>query len=287
MPTFATPGPVAVTVEVNDAEVRLAASDRADTVVLVEPVNKANRSDVEVADHTNVEFTSGHLLVTTNAAGDRHGAGQDRSIVVTIHLPADSSLVAHLAQAEVHANGPLGVCEVHLASAAVELDRVRALRAHIADGDVAVGHITGSAEIDAASAAVRIGEVGGTVRFESSTGRIRIGDASDDLDLSTVNGGVEIERADGNVTAKTVDGAIRVGRLTSGRADLMNSSGNIEIGISEGSAAWIDATSTKGAVRSALRAQENPDDFENTVKVHARTRSGDIVIRRAAAEPTA
>jgi hypothetical protein len=36
MPTFATPGPVAATVEVAGAQVRVTASDRTDTVVLVE-----------------------------------------------------------------------------------------------------------------------------------------------------------------------------------------------------------------------------------------------------------
>ena len=36
MTTFATPGPIAATVEVAGAQVRVTASDRADTVVLVE-----------------------------------------------------------------------------------------------------------------------------------------------------------------------------------------------------------------------------------------------------------
>jgi len=40
MPTFATPGPIAATVEVAGAQVRVSASDRTDTVVLVEPINR-------------------------------------------------------------------------------------------------------------------------------------------------------------------------------------------------------------------------------------------------------
>ena len=56
MPTFVTPGPIAAAVEVAGAQVRVTASDRADTVVLVEPINNASRSDVKVADKTNVDF---------------------------------------------------------------------------------------------------------------------------------------------------------------------------------------------------------------------------------------
>jgi hypothetical protein len=61
MPIFATPGPVNATVEVAGARVRVTASDRTDTVVLVEPINEASRSDVKVADKAKVDFTDGQL----------------------------------------------------------------------------------------------------------------------------------------------------------------------------------------------------------------------------------
>jgi hypothetical protein len=41
MPTFATPGPIAATVVVGGAEVRVTASDRTDTMVLVEPIDRS------------------------------------------------------------------------------------------------------------------------------------------------------------------------------------------------------------------------------------------------------
>jgi hypothetical protein len=39
MPTFTTPGPITATVQVAGAQVRVSASDRTDTVVLVEPID--------------------------------------------------------------------------------------------------------------------------------------------------------------------------------------------------------------------------------------------------------
>ena len=277
MPTFATPGPIAATVQLAGAQVRVTASDRTDTVVLVEPINEASRSDVKVADKTKVDFAGGQLSVKTTTPGDKNG-----SVAITIDLPAGSSLVAYLAHSGVRADGSFGESELHMASGRVQLDRVDALQANIAAGEVAIGHIAGRATIDGGAVAVRISEVKGTVGLRSSGGQIWIGHASADLDLSSGSGGFDIDRADGSVTAKTGNGAIRIGRLTRGQAELSNRSGNIEVGISEGTAARVDANSKRGSVRNSVPSQENPDPSDDKVTVHARTRYGDIIIQRAA-----
>ena len=277
MPAFDTPGPIAATVVVGGARVRLTASDRTDTVVLVEPVDQASQSDVRVASKTKVDFAGGQLSVKTTASGDKDG-----SVVITIDLPAGSSLVAYLAHSSVQADGSLGECELHMASGRVQIDRISALQANIAAGEVTIGHIDERANIDGAAFAMRISEVEDTVKLSSSGGRTWIGHASADLDLSSGHGGFDIDRADGSVTAKTGDGAIRIGRLTRGQAELMNGSGNIEVGISKGTAARVDAHSERGSVRNSVPSQENPGPSDSKVTVHARTRHGDIIIQRAA-----
>ena len=259
MPTFATPGPIAATVQVAGARVRVTASDRTDTVVLVEPVNVASRTDVKVANKTKVDFAGGQLSVKTTAPGDKDG-----SVAITIDLPAGSSLVAYLAHSGVHADGSLGDCELHMASGQVQLDRVDALQANIAAGEVAIGHIAGRADID------------------GSRGHVWIGHASADLEVSSASGGVDIDRADGSVTATTASGPIRIGRMTQGHAKLMNGSGDIEVGISEGAAAHVDVSSERGSVRNSVAAPDSPGASDATVSVHARTRHGDIVVHRAA-----
>ena len=57
---------------------------------------------------------------------------------------------------------------------------------------------------------------------------------------------------------------------------------NTMVGISEGTAARVDANSERGSVRNSVPSQENPDTSDNKVTVHARTRHGDIIIQRAA-----
>ena len=277
MPAFATPGPIAATVEVAGARVRATASDRTDTVVLVKPVNEASRPDVKVASKTKVDFADGQLSVKTTTPGDKSG-----SVTITIDLPAGSSLAAYLAHSSVQVDGPVGQCELHLASGEVRLDRIDALQASIASGEVAIGHIAGPANIDGGAFAMRIGEVKGTVGLSSSGGQAWIGHARGDLDLSSGSGDFDVDRADGSITATTASGAIRIGRMTHGQAKLMNGSGNIEVGISEGTAASIDANSERGAVHDFVSSQGNSGPPDPEVMVHARTRHGDIIIQRAA-----
>jgi DUF4097 and DUF4098 domain-containing protein YvlB len=171
-----------------------------------------------------------------------------------------------------------------MASGRVQLDRIDALRANISAGEVAIAHIAGRADIEGGAFAVRIGEVEGPVGITSSGGQAWIGHAGADLELSSASGGFDIDRADGSVTATTASGAIRIGRMTHGQAKLMNGSGNIEVGISDGTAAYIDVNSERGAVRNSVASPspEGTDASHAPVMVHARTRHGDIIIQRAA-----
>ncbi|MGD3106695.1 DUF4097 family beta strand repeat-containing protein, partial [Streptomyces sp. YGL11-2] len=84
-----------------------------------------------------------------------------------------------------------------------------------------------------------------------------------------------------SVTATNAHGTLRVTELTRGTTKLETSHGAIDIGIREGTAAWLDVSSDHGQVRNTLASSEAPQETEDTVKVHARTRYGNIDIRRA------
>lgn len=201
MPTFATPGPIAATVQVAGARVRLTATDRTDTVVLVEPINAASRSDVKVANKTKVEFAGGQLSVKTTAAGDKHG-----SVAITIDLPAGSSLVVYLAHSSVRAHGSFGECELHMASGRVELDRVDALQANISAGEVAVGHVAGPAEIEGGASEVRIDQADGSVSAKTASGAIRIGRMTHgQAKLMSGSGNIEVGISEGAAASVDLD----------------------------------------------------------------------------------
>ena len=63
MPKFETPQPIAITVDVILGDVKIIASDRADTVVEVRPSDPSKKDDVRAAQETEVDFVAGHLTV--------------------------------------------------------------------------------------------------------------------------------------------------------------------------------------------------------------------------------
>nr|WP_206742970.1 DUF4097 family beta strand repeat-containing protein [Streptomyces natalensis] len=261
---------------------RIVASDRADTAVQINPGNKASASDAKVAEQTQVDFSGGRLVVIApEPSGLKSIIGTESSVDVTIELPAGSSLEATTAKAEIRAEGSLGECRVHTASGHVRLDRTGALHADSADGPLTVEHVSGHATVSVASGRVRIGEIDGTAAIDSGNGDIWVGYATQDLEIGTANGDIAVDRADANVTAQTSGGSIRIGEVARGRAELMTAEGQLDVGIREGSAAWIDARSRTGSVRNSLAQQDGPEQFAEKVKVRAHTRSGDVVIRRA------
>ncbi|GAA4010935.1 hypothetical protein GCM10022247_36500 [Allokutzneria multivorans] len=276
MSTFTTPAPVSATVEVAGAQVRVIASDRTDTVVRVEPIDAANRSDVKVADRTKVAFADGALSVKTTVSGSKSG-----SVAITIDLPTGSALATYLAHSTVRGEGSFGACELHIASGRVHLDDVEAVRANLTGGEVTIGSVAGRTDVDGAVFDMRIGEAGGPVVLSGSGGQTWIGHARADLDLRSASGGFDIDRADAGVAAETANGRIRIGMVTRGRTKLVNSSGTIEVGVAEDSAASIDVSSERGATHDFVSQHGNPASATEKVMVHARTRNGDIVVQRA------
>lgn len=274
MPTFTTPNPIAATVEVAGAELRITASDRPDAVVDVRPLN-TDKLSIKVAERTEVELVDGRLSIKTKTAGDKEG-----SVAITVELPAGSRLAAYLAYSTVRTDGDLGAIELHLASGWVRLDKIDSLKASIASGDIEIGTIGGRADIDGASFSLRIAEVAGPVSFANAGGKVWIGHAAGDITLGGANSTFDIGQADGDVNVETAGGAIRIGRMTNGRAKLRNASGNIEVGVAESAAASIDVDSERGAVHDFVSSPAEPRAADPKVSIFARTRHGDITLQR-------
>ena len=57
--------------------------------------------------------------------------------------------------------------------------------------------------------------------------------------------------------------------------------GDLEIGIAEGTAAWLEVNTGFGQVRNLLDNTTRPKESDQTVEVRARTSFGGITIRRS------
>ncbi|WP_327092703.1 DUF4097 domain-containing protein [Nonomuraea sp. NBC_01738] len=280
MAAFDTPEPISALIELAAGEVRVVAGERTDTLVEVVPSDPFNDDDVRAAEQARIELSGGRLLVRTARASGWSLFGWGGSVQARVELPAGSRLDVR-ATGDVHAGGRLQETRVTTASGRIQLDHGGKLRLHTADGDITVTSASGHSEIITANGEIRVGSVDGSAVVKTSNGDISLGLISGEARLNTASGDITVERALSGVGAKTAYGSIVVGRVERGSVHLETSAGELEVGIAQGSAAWLDVESQYGSVQVALEEGDGPRAGEQSVEVRARTAYGDIRIRRA------
>ncbi|WP_326816280.1 DUF4097 domain-containing protein [Streptomyces sp. NBC_01762] len=280
MPSFDTPEPISATAHVEAGSIQFTAGDRLDTVVEVQPRDPKRDQDVRAAGQTEVTYASGVLTVRTPKS---NLFGRTGTVDVTVELPTGSRIDTTGAWVQVLGEGRLGEVHVKTSSGDVRLDTTGPLQLTASHGSITVDRVEGMAEITTSSGSLRVGLVDGPAVLKNSHGTTTVGAATGELRVSGANGDIEIRRAEDSVTATTAHGTLRVGDVARGTVQLETSYGAIEVGVREGTAAWLDVSSGSGQVRNTLTASETPEKTEDTVKVRARTRYGNIDVRRAKA----
>jgi DUF4097 and DUF4098 domain-containing protein YvlB len=288
MPTFDTPAPISVTVELGVGDLRVTATDRTDTVVEVRPSDPAKKSDVAAAEQTRVDYANGSLLIKAPTGWRYLGPGKRTgSVDILIDVTAGSQLHATSGVGSLHCSGRLGECRFNTGIGDIQVTEVARIEFRSGVGDITVDRATGHADIKTGSGSVRIGSVAGTSVVRNANGDTWIGDVSDDLRVSSANGRIVVDRAGATVTAKTANGDIRIGEVRRGTVVAHTSMGAVDIGVLEGVAAWLDLNTSFGKVANALDAATKPEDGADQVEVRARTSFGDIRIHRAVAAAAA
>jgi len=281
MSDYQTPEPISVTLELGVGNVRIAASDRTDTVVEVRPSDETDESDVTAAEQVRVDYANGTLRVTGPKIRAFDFSRKTRSVDVSIELPSDSQVSAETQMGDFRGVGRLGQCGLKTSMGNVWLERTGPLRLHTGFGQVTAGGIAGNAEISAGSGKVQIGEVGGSAVVKNSNGDTTIDAVTGDVQVRAANGDISVDRAGAGVDAKTSNGAIRLGEVARGSVVLATAAGNLDIGIAEGTAAWLDVNTGYGRVRNLLDNAARPGETDETVEVRGRTSYGDITIHRS------
>ncbi|MGC9442428.1 DUF4097 family beta strand repeat-containing protein [Streptomyces sp. WG5] len=280
MPSFDTPEAISATARVEAGSIQFAAGDRVETVVEVRPRDPGKDLDVRTADQTEVTYANGELTVRTPKSGL---FGRTGTVDVTVELPTGSRVDLTGAWAQVLGEGRLGEVHVKVSSGDVRLDVTGPLKLTASHGSITVDRVEGAAEITTSSGSLRVGLLDGPAVLKNSHGTTTVGAATGELRVSGANGDIDIARAEDSVTATTAHGTLRVADAVRGTVQLETSYGAIEVGVREGTAAWLDVHSGSGQVRNALTASETPHESDDTVKVRARTRHGNIDVRRAKA----
>jgi DUF4097 and DUF4098 domain-containing protein YvlB len=278
MPSYETPRPITAVLEFEVGNVRITASERQDTVVEVLPSNGAEDADVRAAQQTKVTYANGTLSL--KGPKKRGLFGKHGSIDVTVELPAGSHVRGTSPMGDYIGEGPLGECRVKTSLGDIRLDEASAVDLRTGHGDIRVGRALGDAEIHG-SGRVDIGEIVGAATVRNGNGETLIGEITGALKANASNGRITVGIAHASVEARSANGAISVNQVARGVIDLHTAVGDVEVGIRESTAAWLDVNSKFGTLRNALGDAEGPDDSDETVEIHARTSVGDIVIRRA------
>lgn len=264
MPTFATPDPITATVEIVSGAVHVVATDRDDTVVSVSPRDPDRASDVRIAEGARVDFANGALTVS---AGRRFiSLGRGGAVIIDIELPSRSRLEVSSASADVHAVGGFGN-----------------FRFSTASGDVSVDSIAGNIKVDSASGGVAVENLTGSAVISTASGDAKVGSLAGDIKFRAASGSLSVRHLDGDVNAQTASGDITVADAANGGVSVQTGSGDIEVGIPDGTAAQLDVRTHSGKVRNTLAPADGPADGDDTLTVHVRTGSGDIVVQRATA----
>lgn len=278
MPVFSTPGPISVTIELGMGDARIIASQRSDTVIEVRPRDDSNASDIKGAEQTRVEYSSGRLLVKTPR---QRAFGKGSAVDVIVELPSGSNVHGDTAMGDFGCEGRLGECRLKTGMGNIDLEHTGPLHVKTGMGNIAVDRGFGDADVTTGSGEVRIGEIEGAAVIKNSNGDTTVGEVSGDLRVKSANGHITIDQALASVIAKTANGNIRIGEVIRGAIILETAAGELDVGIRQGTTAWLDVSSHYGRVRSSLAETSSPEPAEATVEVRARTSYGDITIHRS------
>lgn len=266
MRTFDTPQPITVQIESAVGQVRLNASDRSDTVVEVRPCDESRAADVRAAERARVDFTHDTLNVSVGRWGP-FGA-RTGAVDITVGLPSRSRLDISVASAQVHASGDYAGCRLASAS-----------------GDVRVALVDGRIKADSASGRIAIDAANGGGSISTASGDVTIGALDGDLTFQAASGRLGVDRLRGSLKARTASGGVAVATAIQGEVCAHTASGDVEVGVAAGTAARLDIITGSGVVTNEMRPSDGPADGDDTLVVNVRTGSGDVAVRRSAANP--
>lgn len=280
MPTYDTPSPIDLAINLQVGAIEVIASDRDDTVVTVSPTNPSKAVDRRGAEQTTVDF-DGQRVSVTGPRPRISWIGPTESVDLKVELPTGSRLTAETAVGALRTVGRLGATRIKSSMGAVDVDTTGDLWLRASHGNATVGAADGGIEITTDFGRIRVGTVMGDAILKASHGSIEVGQSGGDVDVKLSFGDLEIAKALGSVAAKTAYGSIRLGEVSSGSIEVESGLGEVTIGVRPGVPAWLDLSSKSGHVRNDLVGERAPDASEQSVAVRARTQLGDINIQHA------
>jgi len=267
--SFETPGSVALAISLAAGHVELETVDGTTTEVELD-ARGAEEDVLELLENSRLELREkhgAHEVVVEVKDRRRFGlrAGE-LDVSLTVRAPHGADVRLEAASADVRGRGRYGFVETQTASGDVEFDDVKRVQAKAASGDVSVESVGGDAAVNTASGDIVLGRVAGETVAKSASG---------DVTLRNAGTGVHVATASGDQ---------RIDAVTEGSVTLQSASGDIDVGIRQGSNVWVDARAMSGDTISELELGDAPPgDDAPLVELRATSMSGDVTVARATA----
>jgi DUF4097 and DUF4098 domain-containing protein YvlB len=259
--TFATPGPVTLTVGIPAGDITIETSDEPDTHV------ELDSNDDQAVDQATIELR-------------RRGDGYE----VVVEAPKKFRLLSWGDEYRLYVRAPHGA-DVKLSTSSADVEaggRYGAVEVSTASGDVRFGDVEGEARINSASGDLRVGRVGGDATVNSASGDVDVERLEGRGKIRSASGDVSVDVATSSLTIQTASGDVDVGSIASGQVTLQSASGEIDVGVAKGASLWIDAKSMSGETTSELELEDAPPgEGAADVDLRAASMSGDITVKRA------
>jgi DUF4097 and DUF4098 domain-containing protein YvlB len=227
------------------------------------------------------ERGSGHeVLVDARDRG--RGIFRNAEVLIVVTAPEGTSVESKSGSADVEGRGRFGSVDIETGSGEIEFSEVTGEASiNAASGDVQLGSIGGAARVNTASGDVLIRSIGGEGKINSASGDVIIREVHGELSVNSASGDVLVREAASSVGVNTASGDQEIGAVTTGKVTLKSASGDLKVGIREGTSLWVDARSRSGEVRSELPVSDLPPDGNGpSVELRANTMSGDITVAR-------
>jgi hypothetical protein len=277
--TFQTPNPVRLDIRLGAGEVRLEASQLSETTVRLEPL-RDNDASVSAVEEARVEQRGDEILIDVR---DRRRGFRGAEVLVEVRCPEGSSVRAKTGSADIEGHGRFGSADVETGSGDVQFGELSDdAKVNAASGDVQIAQIGGEARINTASGDIQVASIGSEAKLNSASGDVMVNKAGGTIEVNSASGDVMIREASSSVSVNTASGDQLLGSVGEGKVDLKSASGDLKIGVREGSTLWVDARSRSGDVTSELPVSDLPPEGDAPhVELRANTMSGDITVVRA------
>jgi len=276
---FETPGPVDLKVELSTGEIDISTQDQPRTMVELEAIN-GDSAARDLISNARVEQHGSKVsvIMPKNKGGFFGRKGQVRA---TIRLPHESSMKIDTGSADLEARGRFGQANVNSGSGDIEIEQIATGDLKAGSGDIDVERVIAGVKVKTGSGDVKLGPIGGPGDVIAGSGDVILDSIDGSLKVKTGSGDVVIRLGGDRVDAMAGSGDVLIKEVSRGEVFAKTGSGDVTIGVTAGTAAYLDIQTVTGDVRSSLDTTGVPLDGDLQVAINVVSGTGDVVLQRA------